>query len=183
MTCSTLHFKPVIAAALLCAGLCTAPAVTAVDGGPLISKTGAQTPSGFKVPRFVSLKYGNVNGRTGPSQSHPVKWNYSRKGLPVIVVAETEMWRKIRDNNGDESWMHKRTLDGRRMVVTISDVTLRAKPNHSAKGRAIASKDAILSLEACEDTGWCAVKASTGHTGYVERKSLWGAQRFRSQDF
>lgn len=141
-----------------------------------MSKSASETPSGYKVPRFVSLKYGNVNGRSGPSQGHPVKWNYNRKGLPVIVVAETEMWRKIRDNNGDESWMHKRTLDGRRMVITISDVTMRAKPRNSAKGRAIASKDTLLMLEDCDETGWCAVKASTGHSGYVERKTLWGAQ-------
>ena len=170
-------FKGVICVALACGLLGAASASGASGGAPAVSKPGSETPSGFKVPRFVSLKYGNVNGRAGPGQAHPVKWNYSRKGLPVIVVAETIMWRKIRDNNGDESWMHKRTLTGQRMVVTLTDVTLRAKPRHSAKGRAIASKDAILTLEGCDDTGWCEVKASTGHSGYVERKTLWGAQR------
>lgn len=149
----------------------------ALDVEGVAAKAASETPSGFPVPRFVSLKYGNVNGRTGPSQSHPVKWNYRRKGLPVIIVAETEMWRKIRDQNGDESWMHKRTLDGRRMVITLQDVTLRAKPRKTARGKAVASKDAILWLDTCDDTGWCEVKAETGHSGYVLRKTLWGAQR------
>lgn len=144
----------------------------------VVAKSGAETPSGFKVPRFVSLKYGNINGRTGPGQSHPVKWNYTRKGLPVIIVAETEMWRKVRDTNGDESWMHKRTLSGERTAITLADVTVRAKPGNAAKGRAIVSKDALLALEKCDDAGWCAVKAPSGHRGWVQRRFLWGAQTF-----
>ncbi len=133
------------------------------------------TPSGFKVPRYVSLKYGAVNGRSGPSQNHPVMWRYSRSGLPVIIVAETEFWRKVRDQNGDESWMHKRTLDGRRTVIALQEIMLRAKPRESASARAIAAKDSLFTLEACE-LGWCKVKADTGHQGYVPQKMIWGAQ-------
>jgi len=142
----------------------------------IVAKSASETPSGYEVPRFVSLKYGNVNGRTGPGQGHPIKWNYSRKGLPVIIVAETEMWRKVRDTNGDESWMHKRTLSGERMAITLADVTIRSKPSNASKGKAIASKDALLVLEKCDDTGWCAIKASSGHSGWVQRRALWGAQ-------
>jgi len=58
--------------------------------------SGAKTPSGFPVPRYVSLKVGKVNGRTGPSRQHAIAWQYRRKGLPLVVVAETEMWRKVR---------------------------------------------------------------------------------------
>ena len=32
----------------------------------------AKTPSGFPVPRYVSLKVGKVNGRTGPARQHPI---------------------------------------------------------------------------------------------------------------
>lgn len=134
-----------------------------------------ETPSGFKVPRYVSLKYGAVNGRSGPSQNHPVMWRYSRRGLPVIVVAETELWRKVRDQSGDESWMHKRTLDGRRTAIALQDVMLRSKPRDSASARAIATKDSLFTLETCE-LGWCKVKADTGHQGYILQKMIWGAQ-------
>ena len=70
------------------------------------------TPSGFRVPRYVSLKYSSSNGRTGPTSGHPVAWRYSRKGMPMIVVAETEIWRKVRDVNGDETWMNRICLTG-----------------------------------------------------------------------
>lgn len=136
-----------------------------------------KTPSGFPVPRYVSLKYGEVNGRSGPSTAHPVVWRYSRRGLPVIVVAETETWRKVRDQSGDESWMHKRTLDGKRMVMSLQDVMLRSKPRVSASAKAVAAKDSLLALDSCDDMGWCKVKADTGHQGYVPLKVLWGAGR------
>ncbi len=47
--------------------------------------SGNQTPSGFDVPRFVSLKFGKVNARTGPSRNHPIAYQYQRRGLPLIV--------------------------------------------------------------------------------------------------
>lgn len=162
---------------LICAAATIAfasPLAGAKNHSPIAAKSAGETPSGFPVPRYVSLKYNNVNGRTGPSENHPVKWNYRRRGMPVIIIAETEMWRKIRDENGDESWMHKRTLDGRRMVLTRQDVTLRAKPRKTAKGRAVAAKDSLLSLDECDQTGWCEVKAETGHWGYVQKKTIWG---------
>lgn len=138
-----------------------------------------QTPSGFRVPRYVSLKYGEVNGRSGPSTAHPVVWRYSRRGLPLIVVAETETWRKVRDQSGDESWMHRRTLDGKHMVIALTDVMLRSKPRETASAKAVAAKDSLLALLECAESGsesdWCKVKADTGHQGYVRAASLWGA--------
>jgi SH3-like domain-containing protein len=53
------------------------------------------TPSGYKIPRYVSISSGKVNGRTGPSEEHPVLWTYTARGLPVQIVAETEDWRRI----------------------------------------------------------------------------------------
>ncbi|NNC37023.1 MAG: hypothetical protein EX271_01070 [Acidimicrobiales bacterium] len=143
----------------------------------LIRVNASKTPSGFPVPRYVSLKYSNSNGRTGPSSAHPVAWNYKRRGLPMIVVAETEQWRKVRDVNGDESWMKRRLLDGRRMVLARTEIILRAKPRSDSKGRAIAAKGALLDLEGCEPTGWCRVESEDGRlVGYALQNLLWGAE-------
>lgn len=134
------------------------------------------TPSGFRVPRFVTLKYGSSNGRTGPSRGHPVAWRYKRKGLPMIVVAETELWRKVRDVNGDESWMDRRLLTGKKMVLARTEITLQAKPRSDSKRRAIAPKGALLELQTCEDGDWCLVSSQDGHmAGYAPKSLLWGA--------
>ncbi len=135
------------------------------------------TPSGFRVPRFVSLKYGTSNGRTGPSRGHPVAWRYKRKGLPMIVVAETELWRKVRDVNGDESWMDRRLLTGKKMVLARTEIILHAKPRSDSKRRAIALKGALLELHTCENGRWCLVSSPGGNmAGYVPKTLLWGAQ-------
>lgn len=135
-----------------------------------------QTPSGFQVPRFVSLKFGKVNGRTGPSRDHPIAWQYQRRGLPLLVVAETEMWRKVRDIAGDESWVRKPALSGEKYVLTLDNTALRSKPKASARITAQSDPDAVLKLESCTDTQWCKVVANNGLKGWVERHRLWGAE-------
>lgn len=143
----------------------------------LIRVNATKTPSGFPVPRYVSLKYSNSNGRTGPSSAHPVAWNYKRRGLPMIVVAETEEWRKVRDVNGDESWMKRRLLDGRRMVLARTEIVLRSKPRSDSKKRAIAAKGALLKMEECDNTGWCRIESEDGRlVGYALQNLLWGAE-------
>lgn len=143
----------------------------------LIRVNATKTPSGFPVPRYVSLKYSNSNGRTGPSSGHPVAWNYKMRGLPMIVVAETEEWRKVRDVNGDESWMKRRLLDGKRMVLARTEIILRSKPRSDAKKRAIAAKGALLKMEECDSTGWCRVESEDGRlVGYALQNLLWGAE-------
>jgi len=146
-----------------------------VDGfirvGPL------ETPSKLEVPRYVSLKYSASNGRTGPTNAHPVKWQYKRRGLPLIIVAETEIWRKVRDVNGDESWMKRQLLGNKRMVLVRSAIIIRAKPRSDAPKRAFAAKGALLELDTCNAKGWCRIiDQKRNLSGYALRSMLWGAE-------
>lgn len=133
----------------------------------------AKTPSGFEVPRYVSLKFGKINGRAGPSQNHPIVWQYRRTGLPVIVIAETENWRKVRDITGDESWVYRAGLSGERHVLALRDTPIQKKPNSGAFTVAIAEKHALLRLEKCEQH-WCRVFSAGGHRGWINRYDIWG---------
>lgn len=137
----------------------------------------SKTPSGFPVPRYVSLKVGKVNGRTGPSLEHAIAWQYRRKGLPLIVVAETEMWRKVRDISGDESWMHKPALSGLRRALVLRETTLHSKPKDRSRVTAIIERNALLELEECNENNWCKVRAADGYKGWTQRDTLWGAQK------
>ncbi len=132
-----------------------------------------KTPSGFEVPRYVSLKFNTINGRSGPSQKHPILWQYRRAGLPVIIVAETENWRKIRDMGGDESWIYKAGLSGERHVVVLRETPVKKHADTTAKTIAIADKNTVLRLEKCEN-GWCRVFSGDGHRGWVTQYSVWG---------
>lgn len=138
-------------------------------------KTAAQTHSGLPVPRYVSLKFGKVNGRQGPTLQHNVLWQYQRKGLPLIVVAETDNWRKVRDNNGEESWVRRVALSGVRTVLTKQEIDLRARASEGARITAVAQGNVLLSLGDCNDQNWCRVKSQDGYKGWVQRQYLWGA--------
>ena len=51
--------------------------------------------TGLPLPRFVSLRAGEVNLRTGPGVQHPVDWVYHRQNLPLEIIAEYGTWRKM----------------------------------------------------------------------------------------
>ena len=130
------------------------------------------TPSGQPVPRFVSLKFDASHGRTGPSMAHPIAWVYRRAGVPMQVIAETENWRRVRDPQGEVTWMHRSILSGRRAAVTREETVLRARAEDDSPIEAIAEPGVILELDRCR-TGWCRAEAG-GYRGWVSTDGLWG---------
>ncbi len=130
------------------------------------------TPSGQPVPRYVSLKFDVANGRSGPSQAHPIAWRYLRAGLPMEIIAETQDWRRVRDPEGEVTWMHRTILSGRRSVFTLEETELRARAEEDAPLEAIAEAGVVLSLERCR-SGWCRVEGQ-GYRGWADASHLWG---------
>lgn len=152
-----------------------------INSAPAVTRSvhrvpGAQTPSGFDVPRFVSLKFGTVNARTGPSRSHSIAYQYRQRGLPLLVVAETEMWRKVRDLHGDEAWVRKPALSGERFAVITVEADIRARPDSGAKRLARVGTGALVRLGECDVSGHCEITTRTNLKGYVPQEALWGAQ-------
>jgi SH3-like domain-containing protein len=132
------------------------------------------TPSGLPVPRYVSLKFAEVNARAGPGDDSRLLWVYRAKGLPVQVVAETDEWRRICDPEGGLAWVHKRTTDGRRTVMRLTPQPLalyeKAKPG--AHVIAHLQARALADLDRC-DKGWCKLKAGP-RSGWAPAAEVWG---------
>ena len=126
------------------------------------------TPSGLPVPRFVSLKSEKTFCRAGPSFAHPVRITFMRKGLPVMVVAETsDHWRKVRDLEGDECWTHRSKLSGVETALVLEDgLALHARPNVAAPTRARLGRGLIARIESQE--GGCAKPLSKNKTSLSE---------------
>lgn len=171
------HIHPLLAAMALGAGVALALASSGASAMATPAERAAgQTPSKLPVPRFVSLRYGKVNGRAGPDGGYPIRWVYARRGLPVQVTAETEDWRRIQDPDGGSVWVHKRVLDSRRTAVVrpARDMRsgLRHKPQESARVTAWLSDGVITEIT---DTrpGWREVRAGR-HQGWVPVTELWG---------
>lgn len=130
--------------------------------------------TGFPIPRFVSLSSDKIYMRSGPGTKYPVLWEYNRKGLPVEVVMEFDVWRKIRDQDGDQGWVHKSLISGKRTAIAKSDdlIELKRKADNDARLMAYLEPGAILDIQECEKS-WCYVSAQ-GYSGWVERNYLWG---------
>jgi SH3-like domain-containing protein len=139
----------------------------------------AQESSGFRstalpLPRFAALKSEKVFARAGPDQRYPVTWIYNKPGLPVEITQEYDAWRKIKDSDGGEGWVHKTLLSGKRTVLIKSKDTVTLKDTSDTKGRVMAKLEprVIARLDRCSMT-WCKVEAD-GYKGWVERNLLWG---------
>lgn len=129
--------------------------------------------SGLPLPRFVSLKSGEVNLRTGPGKRYPIDWIYRRRGLPVEVIDEFEDWRRVRDHDGTVGWVHRFMLVSRRTVlVTGSTRMLRRRPETEAPGLVYLEAGVIADLKDCEKA-WCRIEAQ-GFDGWLRREAIYG---------
>lgn len=126
------------------------------------------------LPRFVSLRSGEVNLRTGPGPRYPIDWVLVRKDMPVEVIAEFETWRKIRDVEGTEGWVHQGMLSGRRTAIVTGDVRgIRRRDDPAAPVVAQLEPGVVAKLLECKGP-WCRVEVA-GQKGWLQRGDFWGA--------
>ena len=134
-------------------------------------------PSGLPIPRFVSLKSDRINVRAGPGQDHRIAWIYERVGLPVEITAEYDNWRRIRDSEGDEGWIHHSLLSGRRTALIApwseeATLPVRLTAARNAAAVALVEPKVQVDVERC-DGSWCRI-AVAGIGGFIEQELLWG---------
>jgi SH3-like domain-containing protein len=143
------------------------------EGADCPSGDKAKTPSGYCIPRYLSLKRGEVYGRKGPGKDYPQVFIYHARGLPVQVVDETSDWRRICDPDGGVAWVASAMVDGRRTVMAPkAAVALRDQPADGAQAKAYLQARAIAALGRCKGD-WCEVTAD-GARGWVRQSEVWG---------
>ena len=141
---------------------------------------GAAAQSGLPVPRFVSTAADEVNVRTGPGQQYPIEWVFVRRDFPLEVVDEFDTWRRIRDPDGVEGWVHQSLLSGRRAMILLGneELVVRADPDDSTAPVVRAEGGVVGRLLECppeeaESAAWCRVEVD-GHRGWLPRATVWG---------
>ena len=162
----------------------------AAPGGLAMAAEAARTPapvqtaaeprergsdSGMMLPRFASLASDKINVRAGPGLRYPVSWTYVRRGQPVEVVAEFDYWRKVRDADGSEGWIHRGMLSPRRIALIHGGIRdVRADPSEAAPVVARAEPGVRVRLVKCRpQTTWCEIELQN-RRGYVLRAEMWG---------
>lgn len=125
------------------------------------------------VQRYVTLRAAEVNLRAGPGEQFPIQWVYRRKGLPVEVIGKSDVWRKIRDWQGTEGWVHERMITATRGVIVRGAVRpLHSEPDPASDVVAHAEPGVIAKLLECHGA-WCKVETSD-IKGWLGRNEVWG---------
>ncbi|NMA96958.1 MAG: hypothetical protein GX970_02425 [Phyllobacteriaceae bacterium] len=140
-------------------------------------------PSGLPLPRFVTTRSNPINVRVGPGTRYDIAWNYLVSGIPVEIIQEFDTWRKIRDAEGDEGWVHQSLLAGARAgyaapIMANGEVGMHAQANENSALRARLAAGAKVSIKECTGT-WCDVSAGqpgerASYSGWVRQEELWG---------
>lgn len=143
----------------------------------------AESVSGLPLPRFVSTRSNPINVRVGPGTRYEIAWNYTVPGIPVEIIQEFDTWRKIRDLDGAEGWVHQSLLVGSRAgyatpLVGGGEVDMRAARSEDAGIRARLAPGVRVNISEC-DGAWCSVTAGqpgerASFAGYVRQEEIWG---------
>jgi len=136
---------------------------------------GRPTPSGLPVPRYVSLKFDEVNARGGPGDDYKLQWVYRTRGLPLQVIAETRDWRRVCDPEGGVAWVHRRTVDAPRTVMRVKPepLPLSRSPRTDSVPVAVLGGRSLAPLDVCR-AGWCQIEVQK-RKGWVKEGEVWGA--------
>lgn len=146
----------------------------------------SSNPSGQPLPRFVTTRSNPVNVRVGPGRRYDVSWIFVKAGQPVEIIQEFDTWRKVRDVDGDEGWVHQSLLSPNRAAFIkhqgeAENVALRARRDQNAEVRAWLGDGFAVEVSAC-DGQWCSVRAqhrpaegrAVTYNGYIAQSALWG---------
>ena len=173
--------------AILAAAL-TAILFVALPAAPAFSAP--TNPSGLPLPRFVTTRSTPINVRVGPGTKYDVAWVYVKAGTPVEIIQEFDTWRKIRDVDGSEGWLHQNLLVGNRAGLVApwkpdgEQIGLLRGPAEDSGVRAWLTSKFRVDIKECDGT-WCEVVA-TAHPaegnpqafdGYLHQAELWGVYK------
>ncbi len=168
-------------------------AVVLLATGPLQAFAAAENPSGLPVPRWVTTRSNPINVRLGPGTRYGIAWVYLKSGMPVEIIQEFDIWRKIRDVDGAEGWLQQNLLQGKRAAIVKpaddANVALFSSPDETSGVRAWLAPKFRVDLKECDGT-WCRATAtihpksggSRSYDGYVKQDVLWGVYKDETFD-
>jgi len=136
------------------------------------ANVGSET--GYKIPRFVSLKSDDSNLRIGSSKNYPIILKYKLADMPIEIIEEYKNWRKVKDHKGNQGWLHKSLIKGDRfaIILPIYDASIQIHNKPMGKFIGKIGKNNIVKLNTCFDN-WCSISFQN-KKGWVTKNNLWG---------
>ena len=98
------------------------------------------------------------------------------QGYPLEVVVIVEGWVKVRDANGELTWVESKALtDKRTVMVKVPVALIRQSADDASPVVFQAQQDVILELESVATGGWLRVRHRDGQSGFIKVADVWGA--------
>jgi len=98
------------------------------------------------------------------------------QGYPIEVVVVVEGWSKVRDANGELTWIESKQLSDKRTLLVKTPL---AQVREAADDRAPvvfeAQQNVLLELQEVASGGWLRVRHRDGQSGFVKIAQVWGA--------
>jgi SH3-like domain-containing protein len=97
------------------------------------------------------------------------------RNYPLEVIVNLEAWVKVRDQAGALTWIEKKSLGDKRMVlVTAASAQAHERPDDGAPTVFSAAQNVALELVEVAPGGWLRVRHADGATGFMRATALWG---------
>jgi SH3-like domain-containing protein len=98
-----------------------------------------------------------------------------QRHYPLEVIVNLEAWVKVRDHAGALTWIEKKALGEKRMVlVTAASAEARARAEDAAPAVFSAAQNVALELIEVVPNGWLRVRHADGASGFVRAAQVWG---------
>lgn len=98
------------------------------------------------------------------------------QGYPVELVVSVEGWAKVRDANGDLTWIESKQLtDKRTVMVKVPLAQIHESASESAALVFQAQQNVVLEVLEPATGAWLRVRHQDGQTGFIKTAQVWGA--------
>jgi SH3-like domain-containing protein len=127
-----------------------------------------------------ALEYRSIGGNAAVLYDAPSakskKLYIVNQGYPLEVVVVVEGWVKVRDGNGEFTWVESKALsDKRTVMVKVPLAVVRQAADEASAVVFQAQQNVILDLESVASAGWLRVKHRDGQSGFIKVADVWGA--------
>lgn len=118
----------------------------------------------------VTSKIANIRSDAGTSSE--VLWQVE-KFHPFLILEKKGQWRRVRDFENDEAWIHKSLLGNVKSVITIKEkCNIRSKP--TTKSSILFTAERGVPFRVITTKGkWLKVEHVDGDVGWIYKTLVW----------